>query len=108
MKKTIHQIRQQPFQTRETIMWVSVALVFSAFSFFWVMNFQGDTFALLNPGEVTEKDTAVAEGERKKASPFAAILTTLVDLKEGIQNFGGSDLNEEEELRSPNTLPLTK
>ena len=108
MKKTIHQIRQQSLQVREMATWLSVAVVFSMVAVFWFMDFKNDSYAILNPDKVQE-DTAVAENDgEKKASPFAAILTALGDFKNGVGNIFDSNTTEEEGLRDPITLPLSK
>jgi hypothetical protein len=112
MKKTIKKIREQPLHVRETIMWVSSISVFFVIGVIWVSDFQGDMYALLNQDEIEEiRDTAVAEND-KEASPFAALLTTVGDIRSGITDFMGriTDREKEEEVSDKEiiTLPLSE
>lgn len=106
MKKTVQKIRQQPLKVREAIMWFSVITVFSFIGTLWFVDFQRDSYALLNPDKVQQQDTAVAK-EDSRPSPFAAIFTAIGDFKEDITGIFNSDV-QNEELRNPNSLPLSE
>ncbi len=108
MKKIIHKVKQQPIHVRETIVWVSAVIVFLFVGIIWFVDFQEDTYALLNPKEVQEQDTVVAENE--KTSPFSALLSSMGDLKAQISDFFSKIKDKESETqkeRTPQSLPLS-
>ncbi len=109
MKKTIHKVRQQPYHVRKTIGLVSAFVVFALIGIVWFTDFQDDMYALLNPQEAAEQDTAVAEKE--ESSPFANILSSFGDLKANISGFFtaiGEKKDEAEIERLPQNLPLSE
>ena len=110
MKKTIHKVRQQPYHVRETIVLVSAFVVFALIGVVWFTDFQSDTYALLNPHDVSEQDTTVAEND--EASPLANLFSSFGDLKANISEFFDNVKNEKEEMeqreRLPQNLPLSE
>ena len=106
MKRTIHKVRQQPYHVREVIVLVSAVVVFIIIGIVWFMDFQEDTYALLNPQEAGKQDTAVAE----KDSPFANLLSAFGDLKANISEFFTTvkDKGEMQRERIPQNLPLSE
>jgi hypothetical protein len=110
MKKTIHKIKQQPFHIREIVVWVSSLTIFAIIGIFWFTDFQDHTYALLNPQEVENQDTAVAE--KDETSPFASLLSSFGGLKANISEFISDlkkDTNEDiERERIPQNLPLSE
>ncbi len=112
MRKTIKKVREQPLHVRETIMWISAISVFLVIGIIWFNDFQGDMYALLNQDEIEgTQDTAVAENN-EEASPFAALLTTVGDIRSGITGFMEriTDREQEEETIDKEiiTLPISE
>jgi len=110
MKKTIHKVRQQPYHIREMVVWGISLVVFVAIGIIWFVNFQDYTYALLNPQEVEEQNTAVAEEE--ESSPLADLLSPVTDLKASIFEFVNTVRDKTEEFkereRIPQNLPLSE
>ncbi len=108
MKRVIHKIKQQPIHIRETIVWTSAVIVFLFVGTIWFVDFQEDTYALLNPREVQEQDTVVAEND--DPSPFSALLSSVGGLKDQISDFFSKIKDQEvetQEERAPQSLPLS-
>ena len=97
----LKEIQKQPEHIRELIMWLSVAIVFSGVIYFWFGGFQSNLVALLNP-EAPAKENSDSQlastGQASANSP-------LIEIKEGIKNFGASlwglfdFLNEDKETK---------
>jgi len=108
MKRIIHKIKQQPIHIRETVVWVSAVTVLLFVGIIWFVDFQEDTYAILNPNEVQEQNTVIVEND--ESSPFSALLSSVGDIKAQISDFfsGIRDKESEpQEERIPQSLPLS-
>lgn len=109
MRKTIEKIKQQPIHIRETVVWVSAISVFSLVALVWFADFQSDSYALLNPNEVQQDDTVIVENDSEAASPLAALITSLSNLKSGISGLlNGDNIEQDKDDRGTHILPLSK